>query len=128
MGRIKVTTKGNFKHIEKFLNRVQSLDPTTKAIFEKYGQIGVDRLSKATPVDTGLTAASWYYEIEETKDGYILHWSNSNISDGYSVALLIQLGHGTTGGTYVQGIDYINPALEDILKDLADALWREVTK
>lgn len=127
MGAIKVEQKGNFEHMENFLGRAKRLNSATKQILEKYGQIGVYELSKATPVRTGLTAASWYYEIESTKEGYKIHWANSNIQNGINVALIIQLGHGTSRGGYVPPNDYINPALREVFDKLAIDVWREVT-
>lgn len=125
---IKVTTKGNFRNMERFLSNAKKMDSHILTILERYGQIGVDMLSAATPVDTGLAASSWYYEIEESKKGYILHWCNSDIENGINVALLIQLGHGTKSGGYVPPVDYINPALRDIFDQLELEVWREVTK
>lgn len=121
---VKVKQKGDWKKTEVLLKNVKKFDPIP--ILKRYGEIGVMELQAATPRDTGLTAASWYYEIEKTKDGYILNWNNSNVVDGVSIALLIQYGHGTRAGTYVQGRDYINPALRDIFDNLSVQLWREV--
>lgn len=123
---IKVRTKGSFKKMEIFLERAKKFDPIP--ILHRYGETGVDMLKSATPVDTGLTANSWYYEIEKNKNGYRLRWNNSNVVNGLNIAILIQYGHATTGGTYVQGVDYINPALQDIFNTLAIQLWREVSK
>lgn len=123
---IKIRTKGSFKNTEIFLKRAKNFDPTP--ILRRYGEIGVDMLSSATPIDTGLTATSWYYEIEKNRNGYILRWNNSNVVNGLNVAILIQYGHGTAAGTYVQGRDYINPALQDIFDEISVQLWREVSK
>lgn len=122
---VKIKQKGDWKKTEIFLKNVKKFDPIP--ILRRYGEIGVMELQSATPKDTGLTAASWYYEIDKSKGGYILTWNNSNVVDGVSIALLIQYGHGTSGGTYVQGRDYINPALRDIFDNLAVQLWREVS-
>lgn len=122
---LRIKTKGGFKNAETFLKRAKKFDPMP--VLERYGEIGVDALANATPVDTGLTAASWYYEIEKTKNGYILSWNNSNLVQGANIALLIQFGHGTPSGTYVQGIDYINPALKNIFDEIQNELWREVS-
>lgn len=122
---IRIKQKGNFKNTELFLKNAKNFDPMP--VLQRYGEIGVTELAMNTPVDTGLTAASWYYEIEKTKDGYILTWNNSNIVNGLNIAILIQYGHGTNGGTYVQGRDYINPALRDIFDTLSVQLWREVS-
>lgn len=122
---IRIKTKGSLKNTERFLERAKKFDPMP--VLERYGEIGVDALGDATPVDTGLTAASWYYEIEETKNGYILSWNNSNVVQGANIALLIQFGHGTQSGVYVQGRDYINPAMRDIFDEISLQLWREVS-
>lgn len=122
---VKIKQKGDWKKTELFLKNVKKFDPIP--ILKRYGEIGVAELQSATPTDTGLTAASWYYEIEKTKDGYILNWSNANVVDGLNIALLIQYGHGTRNGVYVQGRDYINPALRDIFDTISLQLWREVS-
>lgn len=123
---IRVRTKGNFKNTELYLKKASKFDPMP--VLGRYGEIGVAELRKTTPVDTGRTAASWYYEIEKTKKGYILHWCNSNVVEGLNIALLIQYGHGTQAGTYVQGYDYLNPALQEIFDNISLQLWREVSK
>lgn len=127
MGAIKVVQKGNFDHIEHFLGNAKRLKSSTKEILERYGQAGVDALMAATPIRTGLTASSWYYEIETTKKGYEIHWCNSNIQNGINVALIIQLGHATSRGNWVAPNDYINPALKEVFDKLAIDVWREVT-
>lgn len=123
---IKVRTKGSFKNTEIFLERAKKFDPMP--ILRHYGEIGLDALQAATPIDSGLTAASWYYEIEKNKNGYRILWNNSNVVNGLNIAILIQYGHATTGGTYVQGRDYINPVLKDLFDNLAIQLWKEVSK
>ena len=95
---------------------------------DKYGRMGVDALSKATPVDTGKTAASWSYEIEKTEHGVAIVWSNSNVNKGENIAVLIQYGHGTRNGGFVAGREYINPALRPIFDEIAENAWKEVTK
>ncbi len=122
---IRVKHIGSFSKLERFLSRAKNMN--TLAILRKYGEKGVQALSEATPVRTGATASSWGYEITESYGSYQIIWTNSNIQDGYSVALLIQYGHGTGTGGYVQGIDYINPALRPIFKQLASDAWKEVT-
>lgn len=122
---IRVKSKGNWSKTETYLKNTKNFDPMP--ILERYGEIGVEELRNWTPVDTGLTASSWYYEIEKTKNGYVLQWNNSNVVNGVNVAVLIQYGHGTQSGTYVQGVDYINPALRDIFDTLSVQLWREVS-
>lgn len=94
---------------------------------DKYGRIGVERLSDATPKDTGLTASSWSYSIRETDTGIEISWNNSNLSEDWAnVAMLIQYGHGTRSGVYIEGIDYINPALKPIFEKLGVEAWEEV--
>jgi len=92
----------------------------------KYGRKGVEALSESTPKDTGDTASRWSYEIEFTSEGANLYWKNSNINDGVSIALILQYGHGTGTGGYVQGRDYINPALHPIFDQIAESAWKEV--
>lgn len=121
---IKVKTTGSWKKTESFLDRIQKNNPMT--VLNKLGQLGVDVLVTATPKDSGLTASSWYYEIEKTREGYNIQWLNSNVVDGYNVALLLQYGHGTNGGGYVVGIDYINPVMDDLLKAAKIDIWKEV--
>ena len=122
---ITIKHKGDFKNTERFLKRSQSLK--VRAILEKYGQEGVSALALATPVDTGLTASSWEYKIKITRSGYILVWSNTNVVNNLQVAILIQYGHGTKSGTFVQGIDYVNPAIRPILNKMSESIWKEVT-
>ena len=94
-----------------------------------FGKAGVEALRKATPKDTGLTSESWYYEIERDEKGIRITWLNSNVvDDWYNVAVGIQYGHGTGSGTYVQGVDYINPAMKTIFDELAEQIWKEVNE
>ena len=120
-----VTHKGNFNNLERFLKKNEKID--VDHYLEKFGQAGVEALAKATPKDTGLTSESWYYTIEKMKDETRITWCNSNvIDDWYNVAIGIQYGHGTASGVYVQGIDYINPAMRTIFDELAEQIWEEV--
>lgn len=123
--KIKVTSTGNFKRTESFLEKIRNRNPMT--VLNRLGSLGVDVLTAATPKDTGLTASSWYYQIVKTKKGYEVQWLNSNVVDGFNVALLIQYGHGTRGGGYVAGIDYINPVMDDLFKAAKIDIWKEVT-
>lgn len=123
---VKVTHKGDFKKTTSFLNRVQKLNFET--IFDKYGKMGVDELRRATPKDTGKTAASWGYTVEVGHDSATVIWTNNNINQGENIALLIQYGHGTATGGYVRGFDYINPAMDRIYEKCLDEIWREVSK
>lgn len=122
---ISVRQKGDFKNLEKFLKKNKQI--SFRSILEEYGRKGVDALRLATPVDTGKTANSWSYDVEMKQDEAIITWSNSNAPYGVPVAILIQYGHGTRNGGYVQGIDYINPAMKSIFEDLANKAWKEVT-
>lgn len=123
---IQFKQKGDFSKTENFLKKLRKLD--LDSVLDKYGKLGVDALSKATPVDTGKTAASWDYKISKTRGVVTITWTNSNVNNGVPIALLIQYGHGTGTGGYVQGIDYIKPAIRPIFDDLAKALWEEVTR
>ena len=117
--------KGDFSKLSQYLEKVKSV--IRMDIFNKYGKKGVDALSAATPVDSGKTASSWYYKIEKRAVATVISFHNSNINKGVPIALLIQYGHGTRNGGYVQGRDYINPALRPIFDQLADSAWKEVT-
>jgi len=121
---IKITQKGSFRNAEQFFDNSKNLSRRLRTAFERYGAQGVEALRAATPKDSGLTANSWSYTIENWGIGF----NNSNIQNGYSVALLIQYGHGTKSGMYVEGIDYINPALRPIFEAIAQECWKEVQK
>ena len=120
---LKVTSKVSFDNVMRLLKHKKK-DPIP--ILEYYGQAGVDALSKATPVDTGLTAASWYYEIWKKDDVWTISWNNSNIQNGIPIAIIIQMGHATKSGGWVQGVDYINPALRDIFKKFSINIGKEL--
>ena len=122
---IVVKQSGNFNNTERFLNGAKKLD--VKRILESYAKEGVRALSSATPVDSGLTASSWDYKIDISKGSYSISWTNSNVVDGVPIAIILQYGHGTGTGGYVQGRDYINPALRPIFDKIADSVWREVS-
>lgn len=123
---ITFTTSGNFSKTENFLKRMSKSDQIS--LMNRFGQAGVAVLSIETPMDTGRTAESWSYTITRTKDSYRIDWVNSNVQNGTPIAILIQYGHGTGTGGYVEGIDYINPAIRPIFESLADEIWGEVTK
>ncbi len=122
---ISIRQKGDFRKTEKFLKK--SFGRDYRRILEKYAQLGVEALSNATPVDTGLTAASWGYEIIQNENYLSIQWNNYNIHRGINIALIIQYGHATRNGRWVEGLDYINPALRPIFENMADAAWKEVT-
>ena len=121
---IKMTNHGSFENTERFFDNSKDLSRRLRTAFERYSAKGVEALRSATPKDSGLTANSWSYTIEDWGIGF----SNSNIQDGYSVALLIQYGHATKGGGYVEGIDFINPALRPIFEEIAEECWKEIQK
>ena len=124
MGMVTFKHRGNFNHLEKFLNRVKNQSYLN--ILDKYGQEGVEALSKMTPVDTGKTASSWTYEIERTKNNTTISWINTNEVNGVNIAVILQYGHGTGTGGYVQGRDYINPAMQPVFDKIAEEAWKEV--
>lgn len=121
---ITIKSKGNFKKTDNLLAKILKRDYVT--VLTKYGQLGVEALRNATPVDTGLTANSWSYEIVEDSSGIKIYWKNSNIVKGVPIAVILQYGHGTGTGGYVEGTDYINPALKSVFEKIADAAWKEV--
>ena len=120
---LKVTSKISFANIERLLKHKKK-DPTP--ILQHYGQAGVDALRAATPIDTGLTAASWYYTISQDKGVWRLSWCNSNIQNGIQIAILVQMGHASRNGSWVQGVDYINPALKDLFKQFQIKIGKEL--
>ena len=122
---IVVKHKGDFKKTTKFLQKVRSNYIYDR--LKKYGQEGVAALAAATPVDSGLTASSWGYEITMANGSYSINWTNSNVVNGVPIAIIIQLGHGTRNGGWVEGRDYINPAIQPVFDKIANEIWREVT-
>ena len=121
---IKVISKGNFKKTEEMLKR--SGNWSNKIDLDKYGSKGVAALKEATPKDTGLTANSWTYKITRSKNSVTISFENTNINDGVPIAIILQYGHGTRNGGWVEGYDYINPAVRPIFDELAKAAWKEV--
>lgn len=118
--------KGDFSKTKKYFNRLQrALD---KGIFDQYGKEGVEALSTATPVDTGLTARSWSYKIVRERNSIAIVFSNSNNQNGVPIAIILQYGHATRNGGWVEGRDYINPAIQPIFDKLVKKAWGEVTK
>ena len=121
-----VECKGDLSKTTQFLNRLQKKEYLN--VLAEYGKRGVEALRDATPVDSGRTADSWYYEIKEDRNQTTIGWCNSNINEGVVIAAILQYGHGTGNGAYVQGTDYINPAMRVIFDALANECWKEVTK
>ena len=118
--------KGDFKKTKRFLKRM-SEEEYLKCL-DKYGRKGGEALALATPRDSGKTAESWDYRINRDKDGVKITWTNSNVNKGVNIAIILQYGHGTRNGGYVQGRDYINPAIRPIFDQMAAEVWGEVTK
>ena len=122
---IKFRHKGDFKRLQNFLTK--SVKVNHREILQKYGQMGVDALSKATPVDSGKTASSWDYDISRKgKNRYEIHWTNSNVNKGVNIAVILEYGHGTRNGGYVRGREYVKPAIRPIFDALAEEAWKEV--
>lgn len=118
--------KGNFSKLDRYFEKVR--EAAKLGVLDKYGRAGVAALSSATPVETGKTASSWYYEIKRQNGSVSIVFNNSNINEGVPIAIILQYGHGTGNGGWVQGIDYINPAIQPIFTEMANEAWREVTK
>lgn len=123
---ISIRAKGNYKKANSFLEKLKNA--LHLGTLDKYGEMGVQALMEATPKDTGLTSKSWSYEIKRGKNTVSISWSNSNIQNGTNIAVILQYGHGTANGGYVQGRDYINPALRPIFDKIADESWKEITR
>ena len=122
---IKITQKGDFKKATSYLEKLKGAIQLSS--FDKYGREGVNALSSATPVDSGKTASSWYYKIERTKNTISIAFYNSNVNKGVPIAIILQYGHGTGTGGWVEGRDYINPAIQPIFDKMAEEAWKEVT-
>ena len=123
---IKFRQKGDFVKLTRYLEK------TKKSVrldnLDKYGREGVAALASATPTDTGLTASSWYYEITRDNKGVKISFNNSNVQNGIPIAIILHYGHGTRNGGWVEGRDYINPAIQPIFDKITNDAWREVTK
>lgn len=122
---IQVKTTGSFKKTHRFLKKASD-----KKIFNsliRYGQRGVEALASATPIDSGETAASWRFEIAYGDGSAKINWLNDNVNQGVNIALILQMGHGTGTGGWVEGRDYINPAIQPIFDEMLDKIWKEVT-
>ena len=123
---IVLTYKGDLKRTTNFLEKAKKFNP--KAILERYAQQGKAALMASTPIDSGKTANSWGYIIAVEKGTCSITWTNSNLVDGIPLVILIHYGHGTRNGGYVEGVDFINPALKPIFDALADDAWKEITQ
>lgn len=121
-----IKTKGSFKNFLSFSDKMLKRDYVK--VLDRYAKSGLEALKANTPVDTGKTRDSWYYEIVQDKQGIKIMWKNSNVTSyGTPIVLFIQYGHYTKSGTFIQGIDFINPALKPIFSKIADNIWMEVT-
>ena len=123
---IRFRQKGDFSKLTKFMERAKNV--VRLGDLDKYGREGVAALASATPVDSGVTASSWYYKIIRKNGSVSVEFYNSNIQNGVPIAIIIQYGHGTGTGGWVQGRDYINPTIRPIFDNIAKTMWREVTK
>ena len=118
--------KGDFSKTTRFFKNARNA--VKMKGLDKYGKKGVAALASATPVDSGLTASSWYYKITQDANAVTITYCNSNIQNGVPIAIILQYGHGTGTGGWVQGRDYINPAIQPLFDQLANDAWKEVTK
>ena len=118
--------QGDFSKLTRYLERVKGA--VNLSLLDKYGREGVAALASATPVESGLTASSWYYEVSYGKSGAKITFNNSHVNQGVPIAIILQYGHGTGTGGWVEGRDYINPAIQPIFDKIVDEAWREVTR
>ena len=123
---ISFTHKGDFSKTTRFLEKAKNVVKIGE--LDKYGRAGVAALSSATPLDSGKTASSWYYEIKRQNGGVSINFCNSNFNQGVPIAIILQYGHGTGTGGWVEGRDYINPAIRPIFDEIANNAWKEVTR
>lgn len=122
---IKFTHQGDLKRTQKFLEGVKRIN--YRPILLKYANEGLVALQRMTPKDTGITAESWSFEIVTNRSGLSIYWKNSHLVAGVPLVILLQYGHGTRGGTFVQGRDFINPAMKPLFDTIAENIWKEVT-
>ncbi len=118
------TQKGDFSKLDSYFNRIKTFFKTSD--LDKYGEQGVQALSSATPYDTGNTAGSWYYKINRDAGSLSLEFCNSNVNKGVPIAIVLQYGHGTGTGGWVEGRDYINPTIQPIFDEILNNMWKEV--
>lgn len=122
-----ITQKGNFRNLENFFAAMKN--DVMFVSLDEYGRQGVSALANATPVDTGITAASWSYEIDLSKESSTITWTNTSMTeDGAPIVIMLQYGHATGTGGYVQGYDFINPAIRGIMDDIANSVWKAVVQ
>ena len=126
MAAIRFTHKGDFSKTTKFLERAKHV--VRRSDLDKYAKKGVEALASATPVDSGLTASSWTYEIVNEKGSTTINFINTHVNKGVPIAIVLQYGHATGNGGWVEGRDYINPAIQPVFDEIVKDIWREVTK
>lgn len=123
---ITFTQKGDFSKLDSYLNNLKGL--FGRSDLDKYGKMGVEALSSATPYDSGNTAGSWYYKINRNGNQVSLEFCNSNVNKGVQIAIILQYGHGTGTGGWIEGRDYINPSIQPVFDEIVNELWKEVCK
>lgn len=123
---ISFKSKGDFKKTQSFLEKAKRLE--IQSVLERYGSVGVSALSSATPVESGATASAWYYEVGIKRGAYTITFFNSNVNKGVPIAIILQYGHGTRNGGWVNGRDYINPSIQPVFDEIVEEAWKEVTK
>ena len=123
---ISFNSKGDFKKTQSFLEKAKRLE--IQSVLDRYGSVGVSALSSATPVESGATAIAWYYEVSIKRGAYTNTFFNSNVNKGVPIAIILQYGHGTRNGGWVNGRDYINPSIQPIFDEIVEEAWKEVTK
>jgi len=123
---LSVSSSGSFKKLEKYLDKGQN--GSLPSIFDRYGKQGVIALSSGTPLESGETASSWGYQIRKGKSRTTLVWTNDHVENQINIAIILQYGHGTRTGGWVEGRDYINPAMRPVFDEMAQRIWEEVTK
>ena len=123
---ISFKSKGDFKKTQSFLEKAKRLE--IQSVLDRYGSVGVSALSSATPVESGATASAWYYEVSIKRGAYTITFFNSNVNKGVPIAIILQYGHGTRNGGWVNGRDYINPSIQPVFDEIVEEAWKEVTK
>ena len=123
---ISFKSKGDFKKTQSFLEKAKRLE--IQSVLERYGSVGVSALSSATHVESGATASAWYYEVSIKRGAYTITFFNSNVNKGVPIAIILQYGHGTRNGGWVNGRDYINPSIQPVFDEIVEEAWKEVTK
>jgi len=119
-----ISGSGDFGKTTAWLHKLQKI--SVDQIIASQARAGVAALARATPKDSARAASSWDYGIKKTANSVTIFWSNSDVENGYPVAVMIQYGHGTGTGGYVHGIDYINPAMRPIFEQIAQTVWKVV--